>query len=639
MHNYSIMRLDVSHADEICADIARQYEQGIASCALFMMTLVPEGDPSNPGSVIDKASILCEQYDIFRDKLAAMGLSCGILAQATIGHGYPLNHMFPFTQLTNLTDGRKGNTVCPYDEAYREFMKGQFAILAAHKPDIIMVDDDFRLMGGRVGKGCACDLHMKRVRELLGRDISREELNDRIFRDNDETVRAAFVETQRESLLDCARAYRAGIDSVNPKLPGAFCIVGNDTEFGAEIGKILAGEGNPNIIRVNNGTYTSPGARNLSHAMFRAASQIALLDEADVILAETDTCPQNRYSTSAHFLHSHFTGTILEGAAGAKHWITRAGYEPASGEAYRRILAKNAGFYQALADLLPSLHWRGCRIPVPAKPAYLPADASRNGWYNCVLERLGFPMYFSKHDGGVLCLDGAADKAIPDEDLLRALAGKVFLSSESAARLIGRGFGKYLGVDVRPWNGRRASGELLPNGNTCNAQMQVRELIPTEGAVSHSTVYHVPDGKTREPLFPGVVSYKNELGGLIVTFSGTPKAAFNFQEAFSFLNESRKAQMTDLLKTCGELPVWYTGDAEVYMRCADLPDDSYMAAVFNIGLDPLDDLPLACDRPVKRVQRLMPDGSRADVTFTADGERLNVNVPAGILDPVVLFID
>jgi hypothetical protein len=70
-------------------------------------------------------------------------------------------------------------------------------------------------------------------------------------------------------------------------------------------------------------------------------------------------------------LHTHCTGLILEGANGAKHWITRlAAHEPESGKAYRKILAKHRGFYQTLADLVPTLTWRGFRIPVGSEPKF-----------------------------------------------------------------------------------------------------------------------------------------------------------------------------------------------------------------------------------------------------------------------------
>ena len=83
MYLYSIMPLDAEHVEETCRDIREQYRSGVATCALMMMTLVPEDDPP-----IDKAGIYCETFDKIRDRLAETGDQCGILVQASIGHGY-----------------------------------------------------------------------------------------------------------------------------------------------------------------------------------------------------------------------------------------------------------------------------------------------------------------------------------------------------------------------------------------------------------------------------------------------------------------------------------------------------------------------------------------------------------------------
>ena len=69
MKLYTVMAMDTSHIDQICEDVKNQYENGVANCALFMIKLVPEGNP-----VIDKASIEAEKYVLFRDRLEEMGM-------------------------------------------------------------------------------------------------------------------------------------------------------------------------------------------------------------------------------------------------------------------------------------------------------------------------------------------------------------------------------------------------------------------------------------------------------------------------------------------------------------------------------------------------------------------------------------
>lgn len=642
LHLYSIMPLDVQHVDEICEDIRRQYEGGVANYPLFCMTLSPEGTPP-----VNKAEILCQKYDLFREKLSAWGIPNGILVQATIGHGYVPNEMFPFQQYTNFSDGERMYVVCPYDEEFREYIFKAMQTVAAHQPDCIMVDDDLRLIG-RSGSGCACPLHMKRFNELAGTNFNRETLADAVFSGAADSKRCEtlFIETQREALVETAKMIRKGIDSINPAIPGSFCCVGKNAEFAAEIAEILAGAGNPTVVRINNGHYTAAGPRYFSDVFFRAAAQIAKLkDHVDVILAETDTCPQNRYSTSAMFLHTHFTGTILEGAMGAKHWITRLNaHEPQSGEAYRKILGRYRGFYQTLAEIVPSLKWRGCRIPVLReavfclKKGWNLGEDERNGWAYCVLERLGLPMYFSGDHGGVLCLEGAVDQNLSDEEVLEALKGPVFLASDAAAHLVKRGFGKYLGVDVRDWVGKQPSGEkLLLNGNEMGAQVQIKEIIPASPSVEvDSMVYHSVDGVHEEELFPGTTIYKNELGGMVVVFSGTPKTNYNYVEAFSFLNCSRKQQLIKMLEQTEELPVYYPNDEEIYFRAADLPDGNLLCAVFNLGFDPIEQLELVCRDQIQKIEQLMPDGTWNEAGFAVTDGRCRLEIPCDPVTPVVL---
>ena len=356
MENYSIMPLFDDQMEEICQDVKAQYENGTATCALFLVKLVPEGIPA-----IDKARRMGEIYKRFSARLAEMGLECGILVQCTIGHGYPLNEQNGFQTFIPLNGDAPYGTVCPYDKDFQAYLTSSFQTRASYNPKVIMVDDDFRLMN-RQADGCGCPLHLAETGKRLGKKVERADLY-KILCDKTHPEQAkyaeAYVDSVKDSLLQSARAMRAGIDAVDPKMKGIFCLCGRSTEFASDISAILAGEGNPPTVRVNNGNYTPAGPRYLSDAAYRMAQQVAFLDErVKVILAETDTCPQNRYSTGAYSLHSHFTLSILEGAAGAKHWITRLGtYEPESGLAYRKVLGKHRGFYETLSALVPTLHY------------------------------------------------------------------------------------------------------------------------------------------------------------------------------------------------------------------------------------------------------------------------------------------
>ena len=642
------MPLDTLHIEEICQDIKEQYETGVADMALFMFTLVPEGTP-----VIPKASQQVEKYIKFRDRLAELGLQCGILVQCTIGHGYALSAKPPFQHYVGLLSAEDSAyddswTTCPYDSGFHDYMRDSFEILAKAEPAAIMVDDDFRLIQ-RYSFGCVCPKHMAEIEKLNGAPIDKKRILEAVRGNSEEDKRITdiYVKTQIDSLLEGARAMREGIDRVNKKLQGLYCTCGISAEGAADIAKILAGEGNPSIVRVNNGNYSPKGARDLTWAFQRAAIEVTVMESqggVDYYLAETDTCPQNRYSPGAQSLHSHYTGTILEGISGAKHWITQLNeYVPQGGKAYRKILAKNARFYDKLSEIVPTLKWLGCRAPLSTTPDYcfhgLDNSSAANEWVKCVLERLGFPVYFSAKQGGAAFLEGDSIENFSDDELRELLSGVLVLDGYAARNVQERGLGEYLGVTVREWEGANPSVEvILENGKKVRKQKALLELVPHTGAEPQSMVYNVPDGKTRVELFPGSVVYENELGGKILTFAGMAKAKFVYYEGFAFLELIRKEFFVSFLKETGNLPVYYPDDAEVYLKVAEAPNDELFVAFFNIGLDPIENIVLNTDKDIKAIEMLDSDGERKPVAFTRDGETLTLDLPAFTLNPVILFL-
>ena len=572
MKNYTIIPLDVEHIEEICNDIKYQIDAGFAECPLFSLQLQPWGNPP-----VNKTDDLCEKYDLFRDRLGKMGIECGILVQSSMANA---SSETPFQKFINLRTGEKlAHLYCPSDQGFREFMKKEMEDIAKHNPAVIMLDDDIRLLTHRAGSGCCCELHLKEFNHRAGTDMTREELFDVLSTDENSPYAQIFLDVQRDSLVDYVKYMRAGVDSVNPKIQGAYCTVGG--EWAAEISTAFAGENNPVILRINNGNYGSIGLKPFSWSMMRAALQVtSVKGKVDVILAETDTCPHNRYSKSAHSLHAHFVGSILEGAQGAKHWLQRTGvFEPDSGKAYRKILEKHTGFYNKLIEIVPKLDFTGCRIPITNKvnfdfsgscDAYYPQE---EGWSFNVWERMGIPFYYSSEDGGVVCINGNRDKSFSDEEIKKMLSGEVFLASDTAKNLINRGFGEHLGVDIREWNGDKISCELI-GGKRIQAQIDLREIVlmDKEAEVDSENIY-TDDMLQEQIAFPATTVYKNSLGGTVNVFCGTPKCGELWSAGYSFLNETRKLQLIRLLENMGSLQVYYPGDAEVYMKAAKMDDE------------------------------------------------------------------
>ena len=642
----SIMPLDEAHVDEICADVVDQQRRGISTHAMFMMKFNPVGTPP-----VNRAEAQCRIYDLFRDRLDRAGARHGVLVQATLGHIVVPEEPYPFQPTVSLLTGEESVvTCCPLDPGFRAYLREQMRILGARHPSAVMIDDDVGILY-RLTKGCACPYHMAELNRRAGIRMTREELLAHTRGESAEDRRCTelYVQVQHDALIGAVEAMRAGLDESDPSIQGivsgiyttSFC------EFSGDTAEAFAGKGNPRIVRLNGGPYAKPGTKGFTANFFRAAVlRENVRSRADLFLAETDTCPQNRYSTSAAMLHAHFSASILEGASGAKHWITRLGncWEPSSGRAYREILAKNAGFYRALTGYARDLKPFGCRIPLSRVQDYgfVPERTGDHlsPWSTCVLERLGLPLFFGNEDGGAVFLDDISADRFDDREIRRFLAGTLILSSGAAQRLTERGFGDYVGVAVSDWDGKVITGEAVL-GNRLPAQFGVRRLTPRQDSIEClSEVIHTNrlTGEA-ETLFPGVTRFDNPLGGETVVFSGTPDMPFRYHTAFSMLCETRKQQFVEILSRRGNLPLYCPEDGDLYLRTGRLEAGGILAVLFNLSFDVMEDIPLATKLPVRRVRKLCCDGTLCGCAFSWEDGGIRVAETLLPLTPAVLLLD
>ena len=159
-----------------------------------------------------------------------------------------------------------------------------------------------------------------------------------------------------------------------------------------------------------------------------------------------------------------------------------------------------------------------------------------------------------------------------------------------------------------------------------------------DSVVVESMVQHSKDRVNFTPLFPGSTVYKNELGGTVIVFSGTPVSDFNFVQPFSFLCEGRKKQLIKLAVNANELPVYYPEDAEIYLRVADMSDGGLFCSIFNLGLDVLEEIPLITEKEVSSVDMMLPDGTWTSCPFRKENNQIIIETSAQILNPVILIL-
>ena len=427
MYTYSIVPLNENDFDQVCNNVREQYERGVSTMPLFKMSLVPEGNP-----VWNKAEKQCKLYARYRDALEPLGVKTGVLVQSSLGHANSLVDT-PFQKIVNLNDGVAISAWCPEDKNFVAHFKEVMRLVASERPGAIMLDDDIRLIM-RPGRGCVCPYHMAQFKKRTGLDMTREELYT-YFRTHpdDDPVTLEYIKMQRDSLVNFVTEMREAIDSVDPTIQGINCTSGDECDSVIYTNPIFAGKGNPTIVRVPNGTYAPYSVRGFSDTMRRACVCSSKLKNngIDIILAETDTVPFNRYAKNARYLHSHYTASMLDGLMGAKHWITRfCDGELESSKAYIDILADHVAYYDKVSELSRGIRWVGANSMFIEQTHHSFSKDNiwlyhRNDWTGCALERLGIPFYFADKNTGAAFLEGDIVRDMTDSQIEETFKGSL----------------------------------------------------------------------------------------------------------------------------------------------------------------------------------------------------------------------
>jgi len=641
MYTYSIMPLSEEEFEETVRDVKDQYERGISTVPLFKMTLVPEGDP-----VWDKADKMCRIYARYKAALEPYGVKTGILVQASLGHGYVITPN-PFQREVALSTGEMSYCCCPEDKGFLEHFCDVMKRLASEHPSAIMLDDDFRLFLSHTF-GCACPLHMEKINKATGLSMTREELRDHIFSHPiDDELTLKYIELQSDSLENAARLFREAVDSVDPSIQGIICVNGNESDISVKTSRIFAGKGNPSIARVPNGSYAPASVHHLSSCISRAAISGAKLKAGgvDVLIAEMDTIPFNRYGKSSRYLHAQYTSSLMQGCEGAKHWITRfTSGEKKSGISHREMLAKHKDFYEKVSEYGKNIKWEGINSYIVQRKYTDVRQNSRvyerNSWIHDVIERMGLPFYFSDIPGKANFLDGDIVRDMSDEQIEALFEGSVFTASDAATDLQERGYGKYLGVRLEEWDLGNITNESFDGSSNhfCTKQKDPKKLIPGKGTevLTHNSRNN--DGKA-DLLAPAVTVLDRD-GKISVTYCGTPRAPFNYMEGFAFLNESRKQQFVALLMRAGVLPAYYYGDNQLMFRAGYLPDGRLLTFNMVTGTDPEEGLELYLEKAPSKGKILNFDGTETDVAFTkTDSDIYCFDVKCEICYPIILILE
>ena len=215
-----------------------------------------------------------EGVDAFKENLRYFkdqGFEVALWFHDTVGHGGTIvgakdsGEKPKYTRLVDLDGNHHFGTYCPLDSAHRAYFAENLAKFASIKPDFIMLDDDFRLSQHGGVPCCCCELHMAKIREYCGEDITREELKSFAFTGKRNKYRDAFLRAQGESLELLAKEIRNEMDQAAPHCPvavcSAYCSWDLDGTDPIRLTSILAGK-NKKYLRLHGAPYWAPLTSN-----------------------------------------------------------------------------------------------------------------------------------------------------------------------------------------------------------------------------------------------------------------------------------------------------------------------------------------------------------------------------------------
>lgn len=336
-------------------DNAHIYLEQLQQCGAQRVFLCCIGEVYTPKSLIHTdPQRLRWAIDYFR----GAGLEVGIWFNG-FGHGAPLSGADPtgnpegFTPMAGVMGDTVAEALCPLDQRFAKTYRDAVAKLAALEPDILMLDDDFRLNSRGYYMGCFCQLHLQEYYRRIGEEIPRERLEGLIFTGGPNKYRTAYMQMQRDTLLDFAKMLRLAVDEVAPQVRLGACTVLDNWDYAGtdaiEIAKAFAGSTAPYLRTIGAAYWKGPLCAVIEDTRLQ---QSWCKDAGLEVFAEGDTYPRPRYNISSARLELYDLALLADGTGGGilKYmfdYTFRHDYEP--GYIQRHI--RNAPLRQQVREL------------------------------------------------------------------------------------------------------------------------------------------------------------------------------------------------------------------------------------------------------------------------------------------------
>lgn len=514
---------------------------------------------------------------------------------------------FPFTPMMDSTGAALKQSACPFDEEFISFAADYLKRIARTGVDMIMYDDDFGFGYCRSNNiNCLCDLHVARIREIVGEDISRNELVDHILKEPKNKYRDAFLKANGESLENFAARMRQAVDEVNPSIRLGYCACMNSWDVDGtdpqRMSKILAGNTRP-FCRLTGAPYwvnhhfsarPKPWTPYLHDVIEFHRMESAWTRDGEIeLFSEGDPYPRPRYNCPAAYVEGF---DMALRAAGCMDGILKYGIDYYSNPdyeiGYRLFHQRNMPTYEWIHGHFDGKEPCGIRVYESMKKIAdcVPYTAVNSGmdfldsFFSRAARALSYnaipTVYEGKGVAGIAFDENA--RHLPDDAFDNGLIIDI-----SAAEIL-----TSLGVDV----GVRRIGEKLniwgareyfykTNNNILSTVAFICEAELDENAKVLSVL------KMVDKEYPVSYLYENADGQRFLVFTINSRDS---KDAFKSYERNRQiAESVEWLSRGNRLPAHVNGHPALYMVCKR-GENSLSVGLWNffedIAIEPVVDL-------------------------------------------------
>ena len=512
--------------------------------------------------------------------------------------------------------------VCPADPAYVADTAAYIAAAAATGVDIIMFDDDFRF--GCIGDnhvGCLCPHHVKNINGKIGEDLSRAELAKRILTGGKNKHRDAWIEANGDAFRTFARAVRAAVDAVNPKVRIGACACLSSWDLDGvdayELATLLAGSTKP-FVRLIGAAYWpargSWGTRIGDVIEQERMEEVWTRRDADIeIFSEGDAFPRPRTVCPAAYLEGFDTALRADGRMDgilkyAIDYTSSADYE----NGYVNFHLRNKPLYEGIEAMFSGKRAVGVRNYSEGKkvPYMELGDTPASGsdiyytYFSSAARSFAATSIPTCYDGeGVTgaCF-GEAGWELP----LEAVKKGLMLDAVSAKALTERG------VDVGIRSYGRALSVAAEIFTADNEHIDAYTAKPFDHVFSEAIrveSYGEADGRR----IPMSYTYENADGDRFLVLNFDTRIRSKGLYAPTTRHYARSRQYAEAVKwlSRGEkaLPAYSYGNPDLYILAKKGEDGSMAVGLWNFCIDRIYEPKITLDRAYKEISFFNCQGS------------------------------